>query len=126
MTARALYIVGQKRFVQTMRRAGADLDELKSVNRQAAQIALPAVTGRTPVRTGRLRGSVRVGATRRAGVIRAGSKAVPYAGVINYGWPAHHITPRLFVNAGVATSENAWMRVYEQFVEQTMKQVKGA
>lgn len=126
MTARALYIVGQKRFVQTMRRAGADLDELKSVNRQAAQIALPAVTGRTPVRTGRLRGSVRVGATRRAGVIRAGSKAVPYAGVINYGWPAHHITPRLYVNNGVAGSESAWMRVYADYVEKTMKQVKGA
>lgn len=126
MTTKALYIVGQRRFVQTMRKAGADLDELKAVNRQAAQIALPAVTGRTPVRTGKLKRSIRVGATRRAGVIRAGGKAVPYAGPLNYGWPAHHITPRLFVNNGVATSENAWMRVYEQFVEQTMKQVKGA
>ncbi|ATU21117.1 hypothetical protein BcFMB_01420 [Bifidobacterium choerinum] len=109
-----------------MRKAGADLDDLKSVNRQAAQIALPAVTGRAPVRTGKLKRSIRVGATRRAGVIRAGSKAVPYAGPINYGWPAHHIRPRLFVNNGVATSESAWMRVYEQYVEKTMKQVKGA
>lgn len=125
MTDRALFLVGQQRFVATMRKAGADLDELKQVNRQAAQIALPAVTGRTPVKTGRLQRSVRVGATRRAGVIRAGSKAVPYAGPINYGWPAHHIQPRLFVNNGVAATENAWMRVYKDYVNQTMKQVKG-
>lgn len=125
MTARALYIVGQKRFVQTMRRAGADLDELKSVNRQAAQIALPAVTGRTPVRTGRLRGSVRVGATRRAGVIRAGRKSVPYAGVINYGWPKRHITGRMFANNGVAQTEPAWTKLYENFIKKTMSQVKG-
>ena len=124
-TSKALYVVGGRRFVATMRKAGADLDDLKGVNRQAAQIALPAVTGRTPVRTGRLRRSVRVGATRRAGVIRAGSKAVPYAGPINYGWPAHHIRPHLFVNNGIAASENAWMRVYTEYVEQTMKQVKG-
>ena len=125
MRANAPYVAGGRRFAATMRKAGADLDELKQVNRRAAQIALPAVTGRTPARTGRLRRSVRVGATRRAGVIRAGSKAVPYAGPINYGWPAHHIKPRLFVNNGVAASEHAWMRVYTEYVEQTMKQVKG-
>ena len=39
MAAKAAYVVGQKRFVQTMRKAGADMKELKDVNRQAADIA---------------------------------------------------------------------------------------
>ena len=43
MAATAAYVVGQKRFVSTMRKAGADMKELKEVNRQAANIALPAV-----------------------------------------------------------------------------------
>ncbi|EIJ27002.1 hypothetical protein HMPREF1314_1413 [Bifidobacterium longum subsp. longum 35B] len=51
---------------------------------------------------------------------------MPYAGPVNYGWPGHHIKPRLYVNNGVARSENAWMKPYEAFVEKTMKQVKGA
>lgn len=127
MAAKAAYVVGQKRFVQTMRKAGADMKELKDVNRQAANIALPAVRSLAPRgKTGRLASSVRAGATQKAGVIRAGRKSVPYAGVINYGWPARRIKPRLFVNNGVASTEGAWQRLYKQFIDRTMSQVKGA
>lgn len=127
MAAKAAYVVGQKRFVQTMRKAGADMKELKDVNRQAADIALPAVRSLAPRgKTGRLASSVRAGATQKAGVIRAGRKSVPYAGVINYGWPARRIKPRLFVNNGVASTEGAWQRLYKQFIDRTMSQVKGA
>ena len=123
MAAKAAYVVGQKRFVQTMRKAGADMKELKDVNRQAADIALPAVRQLAPRR---LAGSIRVGATQKAGVIRAGRKSAPYAGVINYGWPKRGIKPRLFVNQGVAGTEGAWRRVYKQFIDKTMSKVKGA
>ena len=127
MAAKAAYVVGQKRFVQTMRKAGADMKELKDVNRQAADIALPAVRSLAPRgKTGRLVSSVRAGATQKAGVIRAGRKSVPYAGVINYGWAARRIKPRLFVNNGVASTEGAWQRLYKQFIDRTMSQVKGA
>ncbi len=119
-------VIGQRRFVQTMRKAGADMDDLKGVNAQAAETALPAVRSLVPHgATGRLAASLRTGATRRAGVIRAGRKAVPYAGPINYGWPARHIRPRLFVNDGVASTESQWQKVYKDFIEKTMKQVKG-
>lgn len=123
--AKALYVVGQRRFVQTMRKAGADMDELKEVNAQAARVALPAVQSLVPRKSGKLAGSIRAGATKRAGVVRAGRKSVPYAGVINYGWPAHHIYPRLFANNGVARTEPTWAKLYEQFVKKTMSQVKG-
>lgn len=127
MASSALMVVGQRRFVSTMRKAGADMDELKDVNRKAANIALPAVRSLTPHgRTGKLSRSVRAGATKRAGVIRAGRSSVPYAGVINYGWPARHITGRQFVNQGVASTEGQWTRLYEQFIEKTLSQVKGA
>lgn len=127
MSRTALYVVGQKRFVATMRKAGADMKQLKEVNRKAAAVALPAVQALTPHgSTGRLAGSVRVGATQKAGVIRAGRKNVPYAGVIDYGWPARHIKGSQFVNNGVASTEPQWSRLYEQFVNQTLNQVKGA
>ena len=122
MADKALMVVGQKRFVQTMRKAGADMDDLKEVNREAAEIALPAVRNLAPRgKTGRLAGSLRVGATKRAGVIRAGRNAGP----INYGWPARHIKPRLFVNNGVASTESQWQKVYKDFIDKTLKQVKG-
>lgn len=127
MAAKAAYVVGQKRFVQTMRKAGADMKELKEVNRQAANIALPAVRSLAPRgKTGRLAGSIRAGATQKAGIIRAGRKTVPYAGPINYGWPACNIRPRTFVNDAVASTESQWAKEYETFVKKTMNQIKGA
>lgn len=126
MSDKALYVTGQKRFVQTMRKAGADMKELKEVNRKAADIALPAVQRLAPHgKTGKLANSLRVGATQKAGVIRAGTKAVPYVGPVNYGWPGHNIKPRLFVNSGVAQSESAWQRVYKQFIDKTLDQIQG-
>ena len=59
------------------------------------------------------------------GVIRAGSKAVRYAGVVNYGWPARGIRPRLFANDGVASTEGEWAKLYETYVKKVMSQVKG-
>lgn len=77
MADKALYVVGQKRFVQTMRKAGADMQELKEVNRRAADIAKPEAVARAPRgKTGRLAGSIRAGATQKAGIIRAGRKTV--------------------------------------------------
>ena len=127
MADKALYVVGQKRFVQTMRKAGADMKELKEVNRRAADIAKPEAVARAPRgKTGKLAGSIRVGATQKAGIIRAGRKPAPYAGPINYGWPARHIKPRTFVNDAVAGTEAQWAKEYEQFVKKTMNQIKGA
>lgn len=127
MADKALYVVGQKRFVQTMRKAGADMQELKEVNRRAADIAKPEAVARAPRgKTGKLAGSIRVGATQKAGIIRAGRKTVLYAGPINYGWPARHIKPRTFVNDAVAGTEAQWAKEYEQFVKKTMNQIKGA
>lgn len=127
MADKALYVVGQKRFVQTMRKAGADMQELKEVNRRAADIAKPEAVARVPRgKTGRLAGSIRAGATQKAGIIRAGRKTVPYAGPINYGWPARNIRPRTFVNDAVASTESQWAKEYETFVKKTMNQIKGA
>ena len=127
MADKALYVVGQKRFVQTMRKAGADMQELKEVNRRAADIAKPEAVARAPRgKTGRLAGSIRAGATQKAGIIRAGRKTVPYAGPINYGWPARHIKQRTFVNDAVASTEGQWTKEYERFIKKTMEQVKGA
>ena len=127
MSSSAAFVVGQKRFVQTMRKAGANMNDLKETHRKAATIAVQAVSRLAPRGdTGKLAASVRAGATRRAGVVRAGRKAVPYAGPVNYGWPRCNIKPRLFVNTGVADSEPSWQRVYKDFINKTLSEIKGA
>lgn len=126
MVKRAVFCVGAKEFSRTLRQAGADMEDLKNVNRQAANIVLPAARSIAPHgSSGKLVGSMRVGASKKAGFIRAGGTRVKYAGVINYGWPKRGIKPHLFMNRAIASTENAWLQLYDDFVEETMKQVKG-
>jgi len=62
--------------------------ELKRVYFLSADIVRRNAEPRIPVRSGRLKGSLRTTATTRGGYVRAGSKArVPYAGPIHFGWP---------------------------------------
>lgn len=64
------------------------VQELKKVYFYSAERVARNAEPRIPVRSGRLKGSLRVTATKRGGYVRAGSKArVPYAGPVHFGWP---------------------------------------
>jgi hypothetical protein len=62
--------------------------ELKSVYIQSANIVYRNAMPRVPVRSGRLKGTMRVSSSTRSGSVRAGGKrSAPYAGPIHFGWP---------------------------------------
>jgi len=62
--------------------------ELKRVYIQSANIVYRNALPRVPVRSGKLKSSLRVSGTTRAGSVRAGGKrSAPYAGPIHFGWP---------------------------------------
>ncbi|WP_245945753.1 HK97 gp10 family phage protein [Corynebacterium senegalense] len=113
-----------------------DLKQLRDANREAARSILPIAIGMAPVGTpppphwnapppGRLKASLRVAATNRAGIVRAGRKAIPYAGVIHWGWPARHIRPHPWIMRAAQDNENVWMRVYMDHIDDILDQIKG-
>lgn len=59
--------------------------ELRQAAKQASQVVADEAERRVPVRSGRLRQSIRAAATTRGGVVKAGGARVPYAGWIEYG-----------------------------------------
>jgi hypothetical protein len=71
--------------------------DLKTLHGDAAKIVKQDALGRVPVKSGRLRQSLRSSGTQRAGVVRAGFASVPYAGPIHFGWAKHHIRPQPFL-----------------------------
>jgi len=82
----------------------------------AAKAAIPvAATGRdlAPKLSGRLAGSVRPGGSQRGAVVRAGRGAVPYAGVIHFGWPRHNIRPQPFLYEAIDRRRDDVVRAYE-------------
>lgn len=63
--------------------------------------------------SGALAGTIKAGATQRTGYIKAGSKAVPYAGVQQFGWPAHDIEAHPFLEDALGQAEPAIVEEYQ-------------
>lgn len=59
--------------------------ELSAANKSAAEVVADRALPSVPVRTGRLRQSVKALATQTSGSVKAGSAAVPYAAAIHFG-----------------------------------------
>jgi len=49
------------------------------------------------VKSGDLQSTIRGNRAKNKAVITAGRARVPYAGAINYGWPARNIAPAMFL-----------------------------
>ena len=120
---------GSSDLQRTLRRAGVDIRELKPVNREAAEIVMARARDEAPVVSGRLRDTLRVGATNRAGVIRAGNNrqraGVPYAGAIHWGWPARDIPAHPFLAKPARETEHKWSQLYERYTDKVLGRVKG-
>lgn len=120
-------VEGGARLRSTLRKAGANLGDLKDANQKVGQYI---ATESTPIaprgKTGKLAGSVR--SARQVGRARilAGSAAVPYAGVIHFGWAAHHIMAQPWISTTAQATEPQWLETYLEDVQSVCDSVKGA
>lgn len=124
------YVEGARQLRRTLKQAGADMADLKAINRHAAAVVLPVAASNAPVRTGALAKSVRVGATASAGVVRAGNNrktaaGVPYGGVIHWGWPARGIRANTFITDAARATEPVWVELYVREMNDAIQKVKG-
>jgi len=93
--------------------------KLRLTNKSAAEVAKTGVDPLVPVKSGRLANSVGVVASQTSAAVKAGSAArVPYAGVINFGWPAHNIEGAHFLEKGVAAREREIREKYDVEIRQ--------
>ena len=128
MSSPVYKVEGGRQLRRTLRQAGDDLQDLSKAHREAAEIAAKASSALAPVKSGRLRDTIRAAGTKTAGIVRAGnnrSSGVPYAGPIHWGWAKRNITANPFISQGAQDSEGRWIRVYEEAVDQALQKVKG-
>lgn len=87
MKGPALHFTGLDELVRDLRKiADKDLkDEMKAANKQIADQVIRLALPRVPVRSGRLKASVRGSGTLAGAIGRAGSARVPYAAAIHWG-----------------------------------------
>lgn len=116
---------GLRQLRKTLRQAGDDLSDLKEVNRKAADTAAGGATKAVPRLSGLLQSNIRSSGTKTAGIIRAGSKKVPYAGPIHWGWKDRNIKANPFLSKGAKDTEPAWLPLYEKEIDEILSKVKG-
>ena len=100
-------VVGLKQFTKELKQYGdAAVSDLKKAHEAAAKIVHDAAKPKAPIhgvtsvisgkpywevpqhRSGNMASTLRYSGTQRGGFVRAGRKAVPYAGPVHFGWPS--------------------------------------
>jgi hypothetical protein len=77
--------------------------ELKKVYVQSAAVVFRNAMPRVPVRSGRLKSTMRISSTVRSGSVRAGGKrSAPYAGPVHFGWPNRPNTAKSWQGGPIA------------------------
>lgn len=93
-------VVGMKDVSRALQRVGdfETMREMKSANLDAAQVVADQAKVEVPVRSGKLRKTIKASGTSKESFVRAGSpKAVPYAPPVHWGWARRGISPQPFV-----------------------------
>lgn len=90
-------VEGLNSVVRALTQVGVEVDDLKDAFASIADEGAQVAAGFAPRRSGRLAGDVRGNRAKSKAVIAAGRAAVPYAGAINYGWPARGIAASGFM-----------------------------
>lgn len=106
-SATGIRVEGLSRVVRDLQKFGVEVEDLKDAMARLAEQVKPDYQRFTPVGTapsskapGRLRGDFRTGKAKGKAVLYVGRASIPYAGPINYGWPARNIRPANFIAKG--------------------------
>lgn len=131
-----IQVVGLTEFKAAMRRMGGDLKDLTAINKRAAETVADEGRSRAPHVSGNLAGTIRAGANQTWGYVKAGnnkkkrkgkstheSGAVPYAGPIHFGWPAHGISPNPFLYEALDARRFEVVDAYEAHIEGLVEKV---
>lgn len=119
----AVTVVGADTLAATLHGFADDLGDLGDAATAAGAIVVRGARLRARRRTGHLAASFT--ATPDGSGSRIGSPVV-YAGVQEYGWSRHHITPSWALTSALADAGPAVTDVYARAVDDALGKVKGA
>lgn len=113
----AMRLAGAKPLRKKLKAAGVELKDMTAAHRKVSTYVTTEAKPQAPHRTGRLKASMRPGATQKTAVMRAGSASVPYANPIHWGWPKRNIAPQPWLWHAANETEPTWVHIYLDAVE---------
>lgn len=113
-------VAGLYELKQRIKAATGSLQDLKDAGLAAAQPVAETARTLVPVLTGALEESIRASGQAGGAKVRAGYAALPYAGPIHFGWPAHNIFPHPFLYDALDQRRDDVIKIYEDQVGNTV------
>jgi hypothetical protein len=116
-------VVGLNELRAAFKKMGADINDLKGINLEAAQIVAKQAKTGVPKDTGLLDSTIRAAGQAAAGVVRAGAARAPYAGPIHFGWPARNIEAVPFLYDALDDRRSEVLSAYEAAIVRLAEKV---
>lgn len=107
-------VKGFKQAIKSLQAIGVPVAEIKAAGSEAGELVAREARNLAPVRSGKLRNSIRVSrALNRVSVSAGNNRSVPYANPIHWGWFKRNIKPQpFFVKALGITREEVYRNYY--------------
>ena len=115
-------VQGLSQVVRALKALGLDVDDLKGAFGEIASEGAQAAARHAPKRSGRLAGDIRGNRAQSKAVVTAGRARIPYAGPINYGWPARNIAASGFMQKA---DEEMQPKAVQRLEDEINKQIRA-
>jgi len=115
-------IQGVKEVTDSLDKLARDLKSNIELNKELSTTLSQKASAMAPKLTGALASSVQGNPSAEKAQILAGSAAVPYAGVQEYGWPERNIRPQPYLNPAVKDNIGYIIEKYNDSIQKAIKQ----
>jgi hypothetical protein len=114
--ASGIKVKGYKASIQALQAIGVPDAEIKAAGSDAGEIVAREARNLVPVRSGKLRNTIKVSKALRSVQVRAGNNgSVPYANPIHWGWFKRNIKPQpFFIKALGITRDEVYRNYYRR------------
>lgn len=114
-------IQGIKEVTDSLNRMARDLESNIELNKELSTTLSQKASALAPKLTGALASSVVGNPSAEKAQIMAGSAAVPYAGVIEYGWPAKNKEARPYLTPAVNNNIGYIIEKYNDSIQKAVQ-----
>jgi hypothetical protein len=121
MAEAGITITGVKEVTDTLKKLGRDLESNIELNKELSTTLSQKASAMAPKLTGALASSVLGNPSAEKAQILAGSAAVPYAGVQEYGWPEKNIQAQPYLRPAVYDNMGYIIEKYNDSIKENIK-----
>jgi len=120
--AEEIRITGVQQVKDTLNKLGDAIKSNEELNKELSTTLAPKASAMAPRLTGALASSVKGNPSAEKAQILAGSNAVVYAGVQEYGWPEKNIKAQPYLRPAVYNNLGYIIEKYNESIEKRIKQ----